>query len=161
MRAPGTPAVATSRQRCKCLPGTHVYLIAAVLTISISGHTDERTQTDELEHRFRNIIGKSPSMFIEKLYRMYEMRLLEDANDLSMLEDAISQLEGLSTSVTQYGDEMLQNEGYSIEYTRLDNIGREVRQVIRMLQEVLCEGLTEPLGLLIAHRNRSLSYQRA
>jgi hypothetical protein len=127
---------------------------------SLTGQS-AHNQARELEHWFRNITGNSPSTFIENLFGMYEIRLLNDINDLSMVEDAITELDGLRTSVVQCGDGILQTEGHGTQYIYLDNIQKEVQAVIQMLEEVLCEGMAEPLGLLLAHRNRSLMYQRA
>jgi hypothetical protein len=100
-----------------------------------------------------------PITYIEKIYSAYETQFNNGVTNKKIFDKAIAKMGKLQCLVKRWGDEVLQEAGVADEWNEVEDIRRRVCTVISYLEEMLCEVMVDPKGLIVAHHSHCLSYQ--
>lgn len=98
--------------------------------------------------------------YIENIYSAYEAYFNGGGNGTKIFDDEIIKVSKLQRSVSRWGEKVLQEAGVGEEWNEVESIRTQVQVVISHLEDMLCEAMTDPKGLIDAHCSHSLRYQR-
>ncbi len=103
------------------------------------------------------------AQYIERVYREFRFLFKRDGtyndNEDSVFEPRVEEMEALSTHATRCADAILNIEGYSENYKRVDSLAAEVTTVGGWIAELEIEVMSDPKELIRLHRERKLMYQ--
>ena len=108
---------------------------------------------------FADITTRSALPFIDRLFVTYRSQYQEGFNNLSIFEDAMAELDHIRGSVVVHMDQVLQHGGVGREFLELNRSCERVRSVIQYIEEMCCEAMVDPKGLIDMHDHRRLAYQ--
>ncbi|KAF8066720.1 hypothetical protein FPV67DRAFT_1449874 [Lyophyllum atratum] len=101
------------------------------------------------------IVGLSPSDYVETLYVQFSI-----SNDDCAIQDAVSRMTKLQSSIRRYHAEILQLEGVGKELGRCDEVSKMVSGVLASLEDLLSSAILDPTGLAALHKGKQLMYQQ-
>jgi len=113
-----------------------------------------------IDREFDELTGRKPTEYIEEVYSIYEAQVNEGKSGRNILETEISKLGKLQQSIERWGAEVLQLAGVGNEWNEVEGVKRRVRIVVAHLEEILCEAMVDPQGLVESHRSHNLGYQQ-
>jgi len=106
-------------------------------------------------------MGDKPAVYIERVYSVYEAHFNGDKPfGTKILDDELAKLYPLQNAIDKWVAKVLQEAGIGQELNEVENIRRQVSEVVSYLEELLCEAMLDPKGLIDAHHSRTLRYQR-
>jgi hypothetical protein len=109
--------------------------------------------------RKMNALTECEPAYIEKVYSTYEARFNSGKAGRKILENEIKKMGKLQRSIKRCGERVLQETGMGKEWNEVDDIQKRVQIIISYLEDMLCEAMVDPKGLIEAHRSYSLAYQ--
>ncbi|KAG6876206.1 hypothetical protein C0992_000486 [Termitomyces sp. T32_za158] len=106
--------------------------------------------------QLKAIVGDSPTAFIESIYKQY----LDASNDFQLVfEKALEPFSTLSATIYRYQGELLRLVGVGKEWTRAEEVLKEIKTMLTNIEDVFCMALEDPAMLVEAHANKNLAYQ--
>ncbi|KAJ8581682.1 hypothetical protein M405DRAFT_868455 [Rhizopogon salebrosus TDB-379] len=105
---------------------------------------------------------KAPRVFIERILHAYTSTMPEEAGengDTGVLEDAISCIQDLLHRATRAQDGILQLCGVSDEWRAAEEVCGCMRDMVTMVEDILCHALSGDADLASAHASKELLYQ--
>ncbi|KAK0196170.1 hypothetical protein F5146DRAFT_997635 [Armillaria mellea] len=103
------------------------------------------------------------AQYIERVYREFRFLFKHDGtynhNEDSVFEPRVEEMEELSIHATHCADAILNIEGYSENYKRIDSLAAEVTTVGGWIAELEIEVMNDPKDLIRLHREHKLMYQ--
>jgi hypothetical protein len=114
-------------------------------------------ETQSAEQAFQALIQGSQTTYIENVFITYTRHLHTDDNPLSVIEGAITQMDRIRERLDLCVNGILQEDGVGEGLASAERISREVRTVVRHLEEILCEAMVDTL--LVAHASHRLACQ--
>jgi len=146
------------------------YSSSVSLTLKIANGNCRRSQESQVEYFLRrahrndrklNKLTKGkPAAYIEKVYSTYEARFNSGKTGRKVIENEIRKMAKLRRSIKRWGEKVLQVTGTGKEWNDVEDIQRRVQVIISHLEEMLCEEMVDPKGLIEAHHSHSLAYQK-
>jgi hypothetical protein len=105
---------------------------------------------------------KVPYKFIEGILDAYT-KTIPDApgknGDINILEEAISGLEDFLDRASRGQDGILQLCGVNDEWCAADGVCRFMREMMAMIEDILCHALSGDSDLAVAYMEEELLYQ--
>jgi hypothetical protein len=106
--------------------------------------------TRPLEHEIDTLL-LDPQRYVGEMITAHAEHLRGGSTSFSALEEALCRLETGRQSLTRCADAILQQEGTSKRYRAAEEQDRQVLQVIRKLEGILCDSIEEPSDWLAKH----------
>lgn len=98
-------------------------------------------------------------VFADSIYAQFIATVAGEEGNTDILTDPIEVIEALHSRAHHIRSENLQLHGVGPAWERADKVCRFIREVIKVLEDILCYAMSDPAELIETHAKRSLMYQ--